>query len=329
LEASERGHITRVSSLVDTNMSVARDVGAPSRVRRRALVLLNDAAKSVAVKSAEAIDAVRNAGIDVLHARIPNRSSVVSAFQRHASDVDLVIAGGGDGTLNAVLQGLVGSKLPLGILPLGTANDLAKTLGIPADLKQACEVIAAGHTRKIDIGRVNDVYYFNEASIGMSVALCRRLTKEAKSRFGVLALLVRAVEVMAAMRRFRALITLASGETIARRTAQLTFGNGQNFGGFLATVEGAIDDRKLDVYSVEFERWTDYFDIVRALVRRGYDDLRSVYTLHGKFFEVKTGKRKHIEADGEIIASTPATFAVVPSAVEIFVPAPPAETREG
>ena len=238
------------------------------------------------------------------------------------------VAGGGDGTLNSVLQGLVGSKLPLGILPLGTANDLAKTLSIPTNLEKACEIIAAGHKRRIDVGRVNDVYYFNEASIGMSVALCRRLTKEAKSRFGVMALVVRAIEAIAGMRRFRALITLPSGETVARRTAQLTFGNGKNFGGLLATDEGAIDDRMLDLYSVEFERWTDYFDIVRALLQRRYDDLRSVYTLHDKFFAVKTGRRRHIEADGEIVASTPATFTVVPRAVEVFVPSATIERSE-
>lgn len=297
-------------------------------MRRRALVLLNDNAKLAAVKSSEAIEAIRNAGLDAIHVEIPSRSSVITAFHKHANDVDLIVAGGGDGTLNSVLQGLVGSKLPLGILPLGTANDLAKTLSIPTNLEKACEIIAAGHKRRIDVGRVNDVYYFNEASIGMSVALCRRLTKEAKSRFGVMALVVRAIEAIAGMRRFRALITLPSGETVARRTAQLTFGNGKNFGGLLATDEGAIDDRMLDLYSVEFERWTDYFDIVRALLQRRYDDLRSVYTLHDKFFAVKTGRRRHIEADGEIVASTPATFTVVPRAVEVFVPSATIERSE-
>ena len=283
----------------------------------------------MAAKSRDAIAALRRIGLDVVRADIPTRSNAAATVGRYSDKVDLVVAGGGDGTLNTVLQGLVGSKMPLGILPLGTANDLAKTLGIPTDLEQACDVIAGGHTRRIDVGRVNDVYYFNEASIGMSVALCRRLTKESKSKFGVFALLARAVQIMFAMRRFRALITLPSGEIIAKRTAQLTFGNGQNFGAFVATEDAEIDDRKLDLYSVEFKHWSDYFGAIAALSLRRYDDIRSVFTLHDKRFEVKTGRPMRIEADGEIVAWTPATFAVVPSAVEVFVPAPSPAAEDG
>jgi len=291
--------------------------------------MLNDNAKSVAARSSDAIVAIEAAGLDIVQADIPTRASVIAAFKQHGADIDLVVAGGGDGTLNAVLQGLVGSNLPIGILPLGTANDLAKTLGVPTDLEQACDVIAAGHTRRIDVGRVNDVYYFNEASIGMSVALCRSLTKESKSKYGIFALLLHAFQIIFAMRRFRALITLPSGEIIAKRTAQLTFGNGQNFGAFVATEDAAIDDRELDLYSVEFKRWNDYFEAIAALLHRRYDDIRSVFTLHGRRFEVRTAKRKHIEADGEIIAWTPATFSVVPRAVEVFVPAPSPAAEDG
>jgi YegS/Rv2252/BmrU family lipid kinase len=316
------------ASIIET--SVARDHRAPVEARRRALVLLNEHARSVDAKSIEAIDALQSLGLEVVHADITTRSSVAAAVQQHSDSVDLVIAGGGDGTLNAVLQGLVGSRLPLGILPLGTANDLAKTLGIPTDLQQACDVIGQGHTRRIDIGRVNDVYFFNEASIGMSVALCRRLTKESKSTFGIFALLLHASQIVFAMRRFRALVTLPSGEVIAARTAQLTIGNGQNFGGFVATDDATIDDRKLDLYSVRLTTWRDYFEAMSALLRRRYDDVRSVFTLHGKRFEVKTGKRMRIEADGEIVSTTPATFEVVPGAIDVFVPAPsqPGEAGE-
>jgi diacylglycerol kinase family enzyme len=164
----------------------------------------------------------------------------------------------------------------------------------------------------------------------MSVALCRRLTKESKSTFGIFALLLHASQIVFAMRRFRALVTLPSGEVIAARTAQLTIGNGQNFGGFVATDDATIDDRKLDLYSVRLTTWRDYFEAMSALLRRRYDDVRSVFTLHGKRFEVKTGKRMRIEADGEIVSTTPATFEVVPGAIDVFVPAPsqPGEAGE-
>lgn len=275
----------------------------------------------MAALSADALEALAESGFQVKRADMPTRANAAAIIRAHASGADLVIAGGGDGTLSAILQGLVGAGLPLGILPLGTANDLAKTLGIPNDLRQATDIIAQGCTRRIDVGRVNGVYYFNEASVGMSVALCRRLSREAKSRFGVFALLVNAIEVIANMRRFRALITTESGDVIASHTAQLTIGNGQNFGGFLASDDAAIDDRKLDLYSVELTRWWNYFEALYALLRKRYDDARTVFTLHGRRFEVKTGRPMRIEADGELVTSTPATYEIVPGAVEVFVPA--------
>ena len=295
---------------------------APSR---RALVFLNDKARSVKQNIPRALEALRGHNIEVVRSVNPARRAIAGIIDRYRDDIDLVIVGGGDGTLNGVLQGLVGAKLPLGLLPLGTANDLAKTLGIPTDLTAACEVIAGGHTRRIDVGRVNDAYFFNEASVGLSVALCRALTREAKARFGVLALLYNAVVLLLKMRRFRARVRMDDAKEFDVRTVQLTLGNSRNFGGFIASDDAKIDDRLLDLYSVGFEERWSYFDAFRALVQRRYDEARSVHTLHGKLFEVTTKRPKHSEADGEILTSTPAVFQVVPRAIAVYVPAPAPE----
>jgi len=290
---------------------------------RRALVFLNDKARSVKQNIPRALEALRAHNIEVVRSVNPKRPAISRIIQQYRDDVDLIIVGGGDGTLNGVLQGLVGTKLPLGLLPLGTANDLAKTLGIPSDVAAACQVIADGHTRRIDVGRVNDAYFFNEASIGLSVALCRALTREAKARFGILALLYNAVVLLVKMRRFRAHVRMDHGQEFDVRTVQLTLGNSCNFGGFIATDDAEIDDRLLDLYSVGFEQGWTYFDAFGALLQRRYDEARSVHTLHGKRFEVTTKRPKHVEADGEIVTVTPAVFQVVPRAIEVFVPAPP------
>lgn len=293
--------------------------------RRRALVFLNQKARSVAPNIQRALEALRSRDIDVVRGVLRSRAAIANTIREHKDDVDFVIVGGGDGTLNGALQGLVGTKLPLGLLPLGTANDLAKTLGIPNDLDAACDVIAQGHTRRIDVGRVNDAYFFNEASVGLSVALCRALTSEAKARFGILALLYNAVVLLFRMHRFRAHVRVDGGEEFNLRTVQLTLGNSRNFGGFVATDDAEIDDRLLDFYSVGFEHGWTYFDAFRALLQRRYDEARSVHTMHGKRFEVSTRRPKRIEADGEIVTATPAVFQVVPRAISVFVPAPPVE----
>src|SRR5450755_997631 len=289
---------------------------------RRALVLLNAKARKVAPNVGRALDALARRGFDVVKSAASTRDGLAKAIRDRRNDVDIVIVGGGDGTLNAVLQGLVGTGLPLGLLPLGTANDLARTLGIPNDLEAACDVIAQGHVHRIDIGQVNGVYFFNEASIGLSVTLCRELTREAKARFGIFALLYHAVRLLITMRRFRALVSKDGGEEFALRTSQLTIGNSRNFGGFIATDDGAIDDRLLDLYSIGFENGWSYVDAMIALLRRKCDEARSVRTLHGKRFEIRTGGPKHIEADGELVTQTPAIFEIVPQAISVFVPAP-------
>jgi diacylglycerol kinase (ATP) len=306
--------------------NAALDLSPAGLPSRRALVFLNEKARSVAPNVQRTLEALRIRNFDIIRSSISKRSAIARIIQDHRDTIDLVIVGGGDGTLNRVLQGLVGSGLPLGILPLGTANDLAKTLGIPNDLDAACDVIAQGHERRIDVGQVNDAYFFNEASVGLSVALCRALTKEAKARFGVFALLYNAIVLLLKMRRFHAHIRMDGGDEIVVKTAQLTLGNSRNFGGFLATDDAQIDDRLLDLYSVGFEQGWTYFDAFRALLQRRYDEARSVFTSHGKRFEVRTRRRKHIEADGEIVTSTPAVFKVVPRAISVFVPAPPAES---
>jgi diacylglycerol kinase (ATP) len=292
---------------------------------RRALVFLNAKARSVAPNVRRALELLHQRDFHVIRPKIPKRSEIAQLIRQHRDSVDLVIVGGGDGTLNCVLQGLVGTGLPLGLLPLGTANDLAKTLGIPSDLTSACDVIAQGHSRRIDVGRVNDAYFFNEASIGLSVALCRSLTSEAKARFGVLALFYNAIVLLLKMHRFRAHVQMDGGKQLDVRTVQLTLGNSRNFGGFVATDEAEIDDRLLDFYSVGFEHGWTYFDAFRALLQHRYDEARSVHTMHGKRFEVRTHRPKHIEADGEIVSKTPAVFEVVPRAISVFVPAPAVE----
>jgi len=302
--------------------SLSLEVDVPTD-RKRALVLSNEGARSVAKNLDRVVATLTDLGFELHKPELTARDTIGQVVRANAGAVDLVVAIGGDGTLNAVLQGLIGTGLPLGIVPLGTANSLCKTLGIPVDPIAACGVIAEGHTRRVDVGRVNGTYYFNEASIGLSVALSRRLTAQLKSRWGVLAHLFEALSIMQRMRRFRAIVKIDDDREVAVHTAQLTVGNSRNFGGVVASDEASIDDRRLDLYSVEFRHWWDYFEVLVSLLRRRYDDAKTVLTMHARRFEVKTGRPMSIEADGEIVSKTPALFEVVPHAVSVFVPETP------
>ena len=89
--------------------------------------------------------------MELIEESIEDPMKVSDIVRNYHQQADMVIVGGGDGTLNAAVDGIVDTQLPLGVLPLGTANDLARTLGIPTSIPEACQVIASGQTRRIDL----------------------------------------------------------------------------------------------------------------------------------------------------------------------------------
>ncbi|HEY9807063.1 MAG TPA: diacylglycerol kinase family protein, partial [Candidatus Obscuribacterales bacterium] len=171
-------------------------------MNQRALLLVNRQARRGQEALAQAIEHLQTKGLDLLEESSAKPEELSDLIRNYRDRVDLVIVGGGDGTLNAVTEGLVDTQLPLGVLPLGTANDLARTLGIPTDLNQACEIITQGNLQRIDLGWVNGKYFFNVASLGLSVQITQQLTTEVKRRWGVLAYLATAIGVIRQSRPF-------------------------------------------------------------------------------------------------------------------------------
>ena len=241
-------------------------------------------------------------------------------ISRHRDRVDRVIVAGGDGTLNAAAQSLVGTGLPLAILPLGTANNLARTLDIPLDLTEACEIAARGQARRIDLGWVNGRYFFTTASIGLSVHITDALTSQTKRRWGPLAYAVAAAKALARSRAFHADIVWAAGRRHTR-TVQIVVGNGRYYGSALQVADdAAIDDARLDLYSLEVRHWLELVALVPALRRGRHGSKESVETLRATEFKITTVVPRDINVDGEICLQTPARFRVVPRALEVLVP---------
>jgi len=286
---------------------------------RRALLLVNPHARHGAQALPQALTCLREHGFELTEVHSAH------AIRRRHDQADLVIVGGGDGTLNAVADVLADVGLPLGILPLGTANDLARTLGLPADLGEACRVIRAGHTRAVDLGWVNGKHFFNVATIGVSAALRRRLSPEFKRRWGVLAYpltALRALRLLWNARPFRAEIR-AGGERFRGKTVQIAIGNGVYYGGGLTIADdAAIDDQRLDLYSLEVAHWWQVVPLLPALRSGSLKPWPHVLTLRGPAFEVITRRPRSINTDGELTTRTPAEFRVIPRAVSVFVPAP-------
>jgi diacylglycerol kinase (ATP) len=286
----------------------------------RALLLINPRARQGAGSVDSVAGCLRGLGVDVV-AEPPGRDRpVADVLRARPPDVRAVVVGGGDGTLNAAAGALAEAGLPVGVVPLGTANDLARTLGLPVDPAGACKVIAMGHTRRIDLGVVNGKPFFNAASIGLSVEVARKLTRGAKGRWGWLAYLATAARVARYARPFRA--ELRAGDAVHHvRAIQITVGNGRHYGGGLTVADdAAIDDGRLDLYSLEVDRWWQLLRLLPALRSGTLAGHVGVRALRGTEFVVTTRHPRPVSADGEVVTSTPARFSVRKQALEVFVP---------
>lgn len=287
---------------------------------RRALFLVNYHSRKGQQSLPEAVKQLKRLGFELLEESTEHPEQLPELIRRYRGKVDIVIIGGGDGTLNAAAAGLVETGLPLGILPLGTANDLARTLGIPTSIPQACDIIATGRNLPIDLGRVNDKYFFNVASFGLSTRITEKLTKDVKKRWGVFAYGVTALQVLLRTRPFRAELRL-NGEIIRVKTVQVSVGNGRFYGGGMAIAHDAtINDQTLDLYSLEIDHWWQIIPILPAMARGRQATWPRVVAREAKEVEVFTRRPRSINTDGEITTQTPARFRVIPQAISVMVP---------
>jgi len=286
----------------------------------RALLLVNRHSRQGQQRLPQAIRCLEELGFELIEESTDHPNNLPDIIRRYQHQVDLVIVGGGDGTLNLVVDALVETQLPLGVLPLGTANDLARTLGIPTSLPEACNIIANGQIRNIDLGWVNGKHFFNVASLGLSVKITQSLTKENKRRWGVLAYALTALQVIWQSRPFKAEIRI-HGKKIPVKTVQIAVGNGRYYGGGMAVVHDAtIDDQRLDLYSLEIKHWWEIITLLPAMRQGRHINWRGVRALHGEEIEVYTRKPRPINTDGEITTYTPARFCVIPQALAVMVP---------
>ncbi|WP_088893499.1 lipid kinase [Leptolyngbya ohadii] len=288
----------------------------------KALLLVNRQSRKGQDKLEEAIDQLRKSGLEWIEATPKSPDMIADLIRQHRDEVDCVIVGGGDGTLNAAIPGLVETQLPLGILPLGTANDLARTLGIPNDLAEACQVITHRRTTPIDLGCVNGKYFFNVASIGLSVQITRKLSKDTKQKWGIFAYPIAALQALRHSRPFRADLILDNGEHRRVKTIQIAVGNGRYYGGGMTVAsDAAIDDQQLDVYSLNLKHWWQLFAILPGMRSGDHTSWSFVDGFSCREVRIQTRRRLPINTDGEITAHTPAEFRVVPQALNVFVPA--------
>jgi diacylglycerol kinase (ATP) len=286
------------------------------------LLLVNPNARSGGNGVEPAVGTLREAGVAVRLETFSGPDEVEADILRGADCADCVLVAGGDGTVSRAGGVLARLGLPLGILPLGTANDLARTLGIPADPSEAARVILRGHRRRIDLATVNGHPFFNVASIGLSAELADTLSTDLKRRWGRLSYAMAGARVLARARRFAARIT-ANGETVVVRTLQISVGNGRHYGGGnVVETDAAIDDGAFDLYSLELANVWKLALMLRTFRSGSHGAWSEVRTARSDAFDIATSKPRPVNVDGDLVTTTPARFRLHRDAVTVFAPPP-------
>jgi diacylglycerol kinase (ATP) len=286
----------------------------------RALFIVNPNARNGRKSVASVRQILEAGGLTLVDAAPKRGESLSDVIRRMSKACDLVIVGGGDGTLNSAAAGLVDTGLPLGVLPLGTANDFARTIGIPPDAHEAAKFILSATPRPIDLGEVNGHLFFNVASIGFSAELASELSEKAKKRWGKLGYAIVAARILARSRLFTAYVE-HDGSVEEIRTMQVSVGNGRHYGGGMTVEETATaDDGRLDFYSLEVDHWWRLLALLPSL-RKGthgkWDDVRAFQTTE---VIIKTSKPRAVNTDGDLTTWTPAHFRIRKSAIHVFAP---------
>jgi diacylglycerol kinase (ATP) len=237
---------------------------------------------------------------------------------------DLIILGGGDGSVSSVVDLLVGSDAVLGLLPLGTANDFARTLEIPSDLEEACETIALGKVVDVDLGLVGENYYVNVTSVGLGPEVTQALSSRLKRTTGVLAYPVAAIKAFLHHKPFSATLSFPDGDhqpVTFEWLLQVAIGNGRFYGGgMIVNPNSSIDDRTLDIYVIELGHRRDLIGVARYFKSGEFIHRQGVHYYRTSKVQLETEPQIPINVDGELVAQTPQLFSVAPNALKVVVP---------
>lgn len=272
--------------------------------------------------------------LDRLHERFRAHAVPVAAFHVASSSTDLhlhvkravkagaatVVVGGGDGTMAHAVDALAHRDTALGVLPLGTGNSFAQSIGLdPHDIEAAVAVIARGLTRRIDLGCVNGTYFANFATIGLSSEIAGSTPTAIKRWSGTLAYALAAVRPLLSHRAFRARVRWKGGR-LDLRTQDVIIANGRFFGTTPVDPEATIVDGRLTLYTTDDR---SRIGALRTYVAFGAHDqtkLQHAHIVNATKFTIRARPKQTISVDGSLLEKTPARFSVARKALRVFVP---------
>jgi YegS/Rv2252/BmrU family lipid kinase len=290
-------------------------------VPKEAVLIVNAHSRRGEALFQEARSLLEDAGVRLIAAHAVKNPKKINGIVRDAIEggAPMIIVGGGDGSLSSTVDFVVEKDCVFALLPLGTANSFARTLGIPLDLPGAVNVIATGDRRRIDLGQINGDYFANCAAMGLSPMIGEGVPHKLKRYLGRFGYLLWAIWCLLRFHAFR--LTIDDGKHRETMWAtEVRIANGRFHGGVELVDDAEVDTGEI-VIQVVLGRtvlplvWNWIGSLLRLPKRQS-----PVRDFHGRSFKVHTTPRLPISIDGEVLAKTPVTAQVASRAVEVVVP---------
>ena len=242
-----------------------------------------------------------------------------------ARGCDLVVSAGGDGTLNEVVNGIAeqSSQCHVGILPLGTGNDFARSIGLPAKVDECLEIIARGHAKAVDLVRVTSDqmrYFVNVSAGGFSGLVDEKLTPEIKKTWGPLAYLRGAAAALPELRAYKTTIVFDDAEKLALNLYNVIIANGRYVaGGIPVAPEAIIDDGVVDVFLIPEKPAAELAILLAQVLLGKHTGNEAIVYRRAAKVAVNSKPGMWFNVDGELVGNEPAFFEVLPSTMQFIV----------
>ncbi|MDF5752305.1 YegS/Rv2252/BmrU family lipid kinase [Spongiactinospora sp. TRM90649] len=293
------------------------------RTERKAAVVINTHSRRGRRRFPEALAQLRAKGFDpiAVHAVLNPKRLRQTLESAIATAPDLLVVGGGDGTLSTAVKHLAHRDVALGVLPLGTTNNFARSLGLPLDLPGAVEVFRSGKVADIDLGMADGRPFANLASFGVSVEVAGTVRPWLKRLLGRAAYPLTALSILPGHKPFRAYITV-DGRRHELLTHQLNVANGRFHGGWQVAKDISIDNGTLVAYQLGSGKRLRLLTetMVRAATGRWRSLAGGPFVTGGEMY-LETDPPMAADVDGEVRLRTPITLRTVPNGLRVMVPA--------
>ena len=295
--------------------------GSTEALPKQAILIVNAMSRSGADAFEEVRDKLVSAGVALTEAHAINDPDQMAPAIRDAiAKAPMVIIGGGDGSLSSNVGYFVGQDTVFAIIPLGTANSFAGTLGIPADIDSAVDVIANGKRKWIDLGRINGDYFVNAAAIGLSPLIAQTVPHKLKRYLGIVGYLIWAIWCAVRFRPFKIIVENDDGGKDKLWATEVRIANGTHHGGVELIESQAIDSGEIVIQAVTGKSvwglgWSWIATTLKLRARHG-----TIREFRGKSMTLDTRPRLKISVDGEIAAKTPVAVSVARHVIEVAAP---------